>query len=212
MRTGRVFTDGEPKQLRAVKAEARRLAVKVTILVDVVHVLEYIWKAARALFGGTTPEAEEWVAYRLLALLTGSSGGDLARTIRSWANKRASVLDDAAHKAVAKACGYLSDRTRTRLMHYEEALRVGLPIATGVVEGACRHLVKDRMDRTGARWSLTGADAVLRLRALRSSGDFDGYWSFHLARDRERNHCALYASGEIPNPLSGVVRNHRLVK
>jgi hypothetical protein len=207
-----VLVDGEPKQLRAVKAEVRRLGVEVTVLVDVVHVLEYIWKAARALFGESCSEAEEWVGYRLFALLTGSSGGDLARTIRWWANKRASSLDAAARKAIAKACGYLADRTRTRLMHYAEALHDGLPISTGVVEGACRYLVKDRMDRTGARWSLAGADAVLRLRALRASGDFDEYWSFHLARDQERNHAAHYAAGVVPNPLPGGKSNLRLVK
>jgi len=55
----------------------------------------------------------------------------------------------------------------------------GYPIGTGVIEGACRYLVKDRMDITGARWSLNGAEAVLRLRALRASGDFDAYWPFH---------------------------------
>jgi len=207
-----VLVDGEPKQLRAVKAEARRLGVKVTVLVDVVHVLEYIWKAARALFGESCSEAEEWVSYRLFALLTGSSGGELARTIRWWAKKRASSLDEAARKAIANACGYLADRTRTRLMRYAEALRDGLPIATGVVEGACRYLVKDRMDRTGARWSLAGADAVLRLRALRSSGDFDDYWSFHLACEKERNHAALYAAGAVPNPLPVAKPNLRLVK
>jgi hypothetical protein len=194
-----VLVDGEPKQLAAVKAEARRVGVKPTIIVDLVHVLEYVWKAARALFGGSTPEAEAWVGDRLLALLTGRSGGDVAQTIRWWESRR--ELDDAAHEMIEKACGYLADRTRTRLMHYAEALRDGLPIATGVIEGACRYLVKDRMDRTGARWSLTGAEAVLRLRAVRASGDFDAYWQFHLARDKERNHTVRYADGAIPDPL-----------
>jgi hypothetical protein len=207
-----VLVDGEPKQLRAVKAEARRLGVKVTILVDIVHVLEYIWKAARALFGESCPEAEEWVGARLRALLTGSSGGDLARTIRWWAKSRADILDDAARKAIAKACAYLTDRTRTRLMRYEAALRDGLPISTGVIEGACRYLVKDRMDRTGARWSLMGADAVLRLRALRASGDFDDYWTFHLAREKERSHASRYAGGAIPVPITVGKRHLRLVK
>jgi hypothetical protein len=194
-----VLVDGEPKQLAAVKAEARRVGVKPTILVDVVHVLEYVWKAARALFGESTPEAEAWVGDRLLALLTGRSGGQVAQTIRWWESRR--ELDDTAHKMIDKACGYLANRTRTRLMHYAEALRDGLPIATGVIEGAVRYLVKDRMDRTGARWSLTGAEAVLRLRAVRASGDFDAYWQFHLARDKERNHTARYAEGAIPDPL-----------
>jgi hypothetical protein len=205
-----VLVDGEPKQLRAVKAEARRLGVKTTILVDVVHVLEYVWKAARALFGQSTPEAEAWVGDRLLALLTGRSGGQVAQTIRWWASRR--ELDDAAQKAIDTACDYLADRTRTRLMHYAEALRDGLPIATGVIEGACRYVVKDRMDRTGARWSLTGAEAVLRLRAIRASGDFDAYWEFHLARDKERNHTARYAEGTIPDPLPAPKPRLRRVK
>jgi hypothetical protein len=194
-----VLVDGEPKQLAAVKAEARRVTVKVTILADVVHVVEYIWKAARALFGESTPRAEEWVHDRLLALLTGRSGGEIAHTIRWWASRR--KLSDAAGEAIDTACGYLSDRKRTRLLKYAEALRDGLPIATGAIEGACRYLVKDRMDKTGARWSLTGAEAVLRLRAVRASGDFDAYWQFHLAREKERNHGSRYADGEIPDPL-----------
>jgi hypothetical protein len=66
----------------------------------------------------------------------------------------------------------------------------GLPIATGVIEGACRHLIKDRMDLTGARWRLQRAEAVLRIRSLRSSGDFDDYWTFHQAREHQRNHCS----------------------
>lgn len=194
-----VLVDGEPKQLAAVKAEARRARVKITILVDVVHVLEYLWKAVRALFGESTREAEEWVGNRLLSLLTGRSGGEVAHTIRWWASRR--ELDDAARESIETACEYLSDRTRTRLMRYAEALRDGLPIATGVIEGACRYLVKDRMARTGARWSLTGAEAVLRLRAIRASGDFDAYWQFHLAREKQRNHASHYADGAIPDPL-----------
>ncbi|MFH1138913.1 MAG: hypothetical protein V1816_22775, partial [Pseudomonadota bacterium] len=69
---------------------------------------------------------------------------------------------------------------------------------TGVIEGACRHLVKDRMDMTGAKWSLAGAEAVLRLRALKSSHDFEAYWSFHEACEYERNHKSLYADGKVP--------------
>ena len=78
-----------------------------------------------------------------------------------------------------------------------EYLAAGFPIATSVIEGACRHLVSDRMDLTGARWSLAGAEAMLRLRALRSSGDFDKYWRFHEQREYERNHASRDADGKV---------------
>ena len=64
----------------------------------------------------------------------------------------------------------------------------GLPIATGVIEGACRHIVKDRMDLTGARWRLKSADAVLKLRSLKASGDLIEYLLFHFEKEQERNH------------------------
>lgn len=92
------------------------------------------------------------------------------------------------------------------------ALADGLPIATGVIEGACRYLVSDRMGRTGAVWSIEGAEAVLRLRALRASGDFDDYWQFHLVKEHERTHRVRYAAGEVPNPLPPKRPHLRLVK
>ena len=85
-----------------------------------------------------------------------------------------------------------------------------------MIEGACRHLVKDRMEVTGARWSLDGAEAILRLRALRSSHDFDEYWTFHEAQEYERNHQSLYAGGIVPptiKPQNSRTRSHlKIVK
>lgn len=205
-----VLVDGAPGQLRAVKREARRIGVKVTILADIIHVIEYIWSAGRALFGGSNGKAEKWVGDRILALLTGRSGGEVAKTIRWWAAR--GKREDAANAAIDETCAYLADRTRTRLFGYQAALRDGLPVATGVIEGACRYVVKDRMDRTGARWSLTGAEAVLRLRAIRASKDFDAYWAFHLERDRERNHASRYEGGQIPDPLPAPKPKLRRVK
>ena len=97
-------------------------------------------------------------------------------------------------------------------MNYADPLRDGLPIAQGVIEGACRYVVKDRMDRTGARWSLTGAEAVLRLRAVRASGDFDAYWAFHLEQEHPRNHVGRYEDGAIPDPLPAPKLRLRRVK
>ena len=87
-------------------------------------------------------------------------------------------------------------------MHYDTCLSVGFPIASGVVEGACRHLINDRMDVTGARWSLKGAESVLKMRALRASGDFVQYWRFHEIKEVHRNHTAKYENGipRTPKP------------
>ena len=72
-----------------------------------------------------------------------------------------------------------------------------MPIATGVIEGACRHLIKDRMNITGARWSRRRAEAILKLRSLRASGDFEEYWKFHEQQEFYRNHYSQYFNPEI---------------
>jgi hypothetical protein len=81
---------------------------------------------------------------------------------------------------------------------YATALAHGWPIATGVIEGAVRYIVKDRMDLTGARWGLEGSEAVLKLRALRANDEWAKYWRFHLARERKRVHESRYLAGAIP--------------
>jgi len=83
-------------------------------------------------------------------------------------------------------------------MRYDEYLAQGLPIATGSVEGACKNLIKDRMERSGMRWTRSMAEAIVKLRALYLSRDFDDYWNFHvtqaqpqLSQDQQR----LYPTG-----------------
>jgi hypothetical protein len=120
------------------------------------------------------------------------------------------ALDAKAARPVERAAKYLV--RNAAFLHYDRALAEGLPIATGVIEGACRYLVQDRMGRTGARWTLATAEAVLRLRAVRTSGDFDDYWLFHLAKEHERTHQSHYADGVIPNPLPPSRPKLRLVK
>jgi hypothetical protein len=102
------------------------------------------------------------------------------------------------HRAeAADTCAAYLERHKA-YVHYDAGLAAGLPLATGVIEGACRHLIRDRMTVTGARWSLTGAEAILRLRSLRASGDWDDYWRHHEQKERERNHAARYANDRIP--------------
>lgn len=203
-----VLVDGNRDQLRRIQRAARTAGVDITIVLDIVHVLEYLWRAAYAFHDEGTTEAESWVEHHLQRLLQGRSGGEIAKSLRLMAKNRA--LDAVASKPVLKAASYLTKNTRW--LHYDRALAEGLPIATGVIEGACRYLVQDRMGRTGARWSLAGAEAILKLRALRTSGDFDDYWQFHLAKEHERNHASRYANNAVPNPLPPSRPHLRLVK
>ena len=198
-----VLVDGQQDQIKRVQRAAHKVGVEITIQLDIVHVLEYLWRAAYAFHPESSPEAEKWVEDRLLALLGGRSAGDIGKSLRGLIVRH--DLDAKAAKPVVKCASYLLKNARW--LHYDRALADGLPIATGVIEGACRYLVQDRMGRTGARWSLSGAEAVLRLRALRTSGDFDDYWQFHVAQEHERTHASRYADGDVPNPLP-VSRSH----
>ena len=85
-------------------------------------------------------------------------------------------------------------------LNYPHYLAQGYPIATGVIEGACRYLVKDRMEITGARWGLEGGEAVLKLRALYINGDFNAYWAFHESQEYQRNHQAKFSEMPMTRP------------
>jgi len=192
------LVDGNKDQIAIIRAVAREFRVTVTLVLDVIHVLEYVWKASYCFHPDGSKEAESWVEQRLIGLLDGQSAGYLAKSMRRSADTRG--LDTADRKAVDDCARYLVNNRK--LLHYDRALRDGLPIGTGVIEGACRYLVKDRMDRTGARWSLEGAEAVLRLRALCTNSDFKAYWAFHLEREHERTHRSRYVGGHVPSPLA----------
>ena len=93
-------------------------------------------------------------------------------------------------KIIRTTLGYLA--AKQPFMDYPRALANGWPIATGVIEGACRHLVQDRMGITGARWGLAGAQAILWLRAIAANGDLDEYWAWHMNLEHQRNHLSRY--------------------
>jgi hypothetical protein len=202
------LVDGNKDQIAIIRAVARELGVTVTLVLDLMHVLEYVWKASYCFHAEGSKGAESWVEQRLIGLLNGQSAGYLAKGMRRTADTRG--LDVGDRKAVDDCARYLVNNRK--LLHYDRALRDGLPIGTGVIEGACRYLVKDRMDRTGARWSLDGAEAVLRLRALCTNGDFEAYWEFHLQCEHQRTHRSRYASGSVPYPLAAPKRRLNAVK
>jgi hypothetical protein len=199
------LVDGNETQLELLHEQAENKGIVLTVILDLMHVLGYLWKAAWVFNEEGSPEAEDWVKERLLRILQGHSS-DVAAGIRRSATRRGLSKED--RKAADKCADYLL-KYRDYL-HYNQFLAAGLPIATGVIEGACRHLVKDRMDITGARWGLEGAEAVLRLRSLYASGDFDEYWQFHLEQEKLVNHVMSYA-GEPPStrPIPFTSRHER---
>jgi len=165
----------------------RGLEGVVTPILDFIHVLEYLWKAAYCFYTEGSEQAEAWVKKKALLILNGKSPV-VASSIRCKATKLGLSIKE--REPADKCARYLLNHWG--MLRYDKFLAQGMPIATGVIEGACRHLIKDRLDITGARWSLTGAEAVLKLRSLRSSGDFDKYWEFHKKQERKRNHLSLY--------------------
>lgn len=185
--------DGNEHQLDILEALTKQYAVELTIVLDLFHVLTYLWKAGHAFEAEGSAELEEWVFERLGRILRGQAS-QVAAGMRRSATRRGFSLSK--RKAVDTCANYLLKYKA--YLAYDRYLAAGMPIASGVVEGACRHLVKDRLALSGARWRLTGAEAVLRLRALRSSGDFDAYWRFHEAREHERNHLTRYAHAQVP--------------
>ncbi len=178
-----VLTDGQEDLLRQVYAAAKRYKVDIVVVQDLVHVLEYLWKAAYALHPQDAEEREGWVLDRASAILQGRAR-DVAVGLRRAATRK--QLSQSERKPINKAADYL-ENNRERLQ-YDRALAHGLPIATGVIEGACRYLVKDRMDITGARWGLQRAEAILKLRSLKVSGDLATYLAFHFDQEHKRNY------------------------
>jgi hypothetical protein len=140
----------------------------VTLILDLLHVLEKLWKAAYVFHAEGSPEAELWVRIRTLRVLRGKVG-QVVKGIRQSVTKLR--LRGAKRKTLLGVAGYLY-RNRTR-MRYDQYLAKGWPIASGPVEGACKNLIKDRMERSGMRWTEAMAEAIVKLRAIYLSGDFD---------------------------------------
>jgi hypothetical protein len=186
-KTAVCLTDGERAlQLRALR-QIRAAFPRLLVILDIIHVLGYLWEAAYSFHAEGTEQARLWVRERLLQILRGNVSL-VAAGMRQSATKLG--LTGPKRKAVDKTCNYLLKNKI--FMRYHEYLAAGLPIASGNVEGACGHLVRDRMERTGAIWKEQGAEAVLRLRAIEKSGDFEQYWNYHLEREREWNYAEQY--------------------
>jgi hypothetical protein len=194
-RTWIALADGDRHQIDVITAEAAARGITITILVDFIHVIEYLWKAAWCFHAPRDPAAEDWVTSQGLAILHGRVP-EVTSRIAALAAARPPRPGSEHAKIIRTTLAYLD--AKQPFMDYPRALANGWPIATGVIEGACRHLIADRMGITGARWGLPGAQAILWLRAITANGDLTGYWHWHTTREHHRNHLSRYQDGLRP--------------
>jgi hypothetical protein len=195
----RVFlVDGNRQQITAVGAQAAERGLKVPVLIDYIHVSSYLGKAAAALHPGDPQAAGQWADGQLLRVLHGRARA-VAATLasvaaRTRAHPRTRHLDLAD---VDRAVTYLTNNHQH--MRYDKALEKGWPIATGMIEGACRFVIEDRFGITGARWSPDGAEVILKLRAVVVNGDLDDYMTYYKERYRSEKHLSRYDPATIEN-------------
>ena len=170
-RTGVVLVDGNKTQIRDIRAAAKRAGVEITMILDLIHVIEYLWAAAWDVFPEGAVAAEKWVRKHLTGVLRGRAG-IVAAALRRQATCKKLAKRESIDKAAAYLLAYKS------MLRYDEHLSAGLPIATGVIEGA--------------RWGLKGAEAILKLRSLSVSGDMEAYWQLHKRQEFWRNYASRY--------------------
>jgi hypothetical protein len=149
-------------------------------ILDLMHVLPRVWEAAHVFHAEGSAKATEFVRDHLTRILHGQVG----RIIAGW-RRRATWegLAGAKKKALQTICAFL-EKNKHR-MRYDDYLRMGCPVATGVIEGACRHVIKDRMERAGMRWKIPGAQAMLNLRTIHTNGDWTAFQDFRIAVEKD---------------------------
>ena len=161
------------------------VGVKWVGILDIIHVAEYLWDVGNALHGENTPGAKKWVYEHLVAILQGRVGRVIGG-LKQILSKR--KLKASQRKALMRTISYFENHRKW--MRYDEYLAAGYPIGSGVVESTCGYTVKKRMEGTGRRWSIEGAESTLLLRSVYTSDDWDAYWEAHRTLERKR----LYAN------------------
>jgi len=155
--------------------------VSMTEVLDLLHVTPRLWKLAHIFCPGDTAKAERFVRDRVLRVLEGEISS-VMRGVRRMASLR--NLSKARCGTVESICAYFEKRKDQ--MRYDVYLARGYPIASGVIEGACRHVVKDRLERTGMSWTIEGAQAMLLLRAIATTDQWDDYMEYRVEKENER--------------------------
>ena len=151
-------------------------------ILDILHVSGYVWKVAKV-FYSHKEQQEAFAQERLLRILRGEVAAVITgmRRMASLRNIKGEAL-----KTVRTACNYFENNAHR--MRYDEYLKAGYPIASGVIEGACRHVIKDRMEQGGMRWTLNGAKAMLNVRSVLASSESKTFSQWRQTEGAKRVH------------------------
>ena len=172
-------------------------ATQTVDILDILHVSQYVWRAAGAL-NDAFEHREAFARNRLLRILQGDVRGVITG-LRQMATKRG--LAGQKRREITVVCGYFENNAQR--MRYDKYLCEGYPIATGVIEGACRHLVKDRMERSGMRWRLDGAQAMLNVRAVWQSSYWEPFHTWRIENEQAILHShRVLIQNYVPRPLA----------
>jgi hypothetical protein len=161
-------------------------------ILDLLHATPRLWDAARLFDGRDEEQTLNFVYDRVLRLLQGEVHSGVAG-LRQMGPTR--TLRGKKREKLAKLCGYLENNAHR--MRDEVYLAAGYPIASGVIEGACRHFVKDRMERSGMRWRIESAQAMLDVRRISLNGDWDDFMTYRIEKETQR----LYPYREFVEPI-----------
>jgi len=184
------LVDGEHK----LRMMIEKSLIGFTIILDLFHVLEYLWQAAHVFYKEGSDEAESWVKINLRLLLRGQVSLIIKNLRHSLENQRWSP---SKRCALNKVITYLENGKE--YMKYDIYLAKGYPIGSGVIEGACRNLVKDRMELAGMRWTVDGAEAVLQIRSADANGIWEKFWNFRIQKEYEKSYWRYANIGLAPN-------------
>ncbi len=185
-----ILLDGDPNLDNAFNQalQDHRLVDRVDALIlDIIHVSGYVWEAGTALCGETGNGRIVWVRDKLLAILQSDVGrviGGLKQTLTK------TKLSPSKRNKLQKAITYFENHRH--MMDYATYLAKGYPIATGLIEGACRSFVKERMEQSGMHWSIKGAHSILKLRAVMKNDDWDQFWKFFIESEKTRMYADSY--------------------
>jgi hypothetical protein len=167
--------DGDRALWEKVQALMQTVGLPILCVLDIFHVLERLWRAAHCFHPEGSAEAKAFVAQRLRRVLEGDVGYVIGG-LKQMGTKH--PLKSSKRQRLAKVITYLENNRS--YMRYDVCLAQGYPIGSGVVEGACRHVVKDRMEGTGMHWCIAGAQSVLHLRAIHLNGDWDTFQCYRI--------------------------------